>query len=81
MFNLGRIAQCRNDSEVQSYCDNYNQINNEIFFNQRYRNFIDILDFYRSGNYYLKIIFRDVNNKIVKRYKLVRFVLTIKLLF
>ena len=42
---LGRIAQCRDDTELQAYCDNYNPQNNELFFNIRYRNFIDILDF------------------------------------
>ena len=35
--------------EVTAYCDHYNSVTNEMFFNQRYRNFIDILDFYRSG--------------------------------
>ena len=46
---LGRIAQCRDDTELQAYCDNYSPQNNELFFNIRYRNFIDILDFYRAG--------------------------------
>ena len=47
----GRIAQCRTDLEVTAYCDHYNSATNEMFFNQRYRNFIDILDFYRSGQH------------------------------
>jgi len=50
---LGRIAQCRTDAEVRAYCDNYNPTKNELFFNQRYRNFIDILDFYRSGSLHI----------------------------
>lgn len=50
---LGRIAQCRDDSEVSAYCDSYNATKNELFFNQRYRNFIDILDFFRSGSLHI----------------------------
>ena len=56
----GRIAQCRSDSEVNSYCDHYNPANNELFFNQRYRNFIDILDFYRSGTCYISVFSSQV---------------------
>jgi len=50
---LGRIAQCRDDREVSAYCDGYNATKNEIFFNQRYRNFIDILDYFRSGSLHI----------------------------
>ena len=45
----GKIAQCQNEGEIRTYCDHYNPVNNEIFFNQRHKNFIDIMDFYRSG--------------------------------
>jgi len=50
---LGRIAQCRDDTEVRAYCDSYNATKNELFFNQRYRNFIDILDYFRSGSLHI----------------------------
>jgi len=50
---LGRIAQCRNDSELSAYCDGYNATRNELFFNQRYRNFIDILDYFRCGSLHI----------------------------
>lgn len=34
-------------------CDRYDQQHNEVFFNHRYRNMIDILDYYRCGSLHI----------------------------
>ena len=46
---LGRLAQCETEREALAYCDQCNSTQNEFFFNHRYQNMEDILDFYRSG--------------------------------
>merc|ERR1712223_1584052 len=50
---LGRLAQCESEREALAYCDQCNCAENEVFFNHRYQNMEDILDFYRSGTLHI----------------------------
>ena len=50
---LGRLAQCESELEALAYCDQCNCAENEVFFNHRYQNMEDILDFYRSGTLHI----------------------------
>jgi len=52
---LGRLAQCQSEVEALAYCDQCNSTSfqNELFFNHRYQNMEDILDFYRSGSLHI----------------------------
>ena len=50
---LGHLARCSRGDELLDYCDSYDRANNELFFNHRYRNMVDILDYYRCGSLHI----------------------------
>ena len=50
---LGRLAASSSGEEILQLCDSYCRDTNQIFFNHRYKNFMDILDFYRSSSLHI----------------------------
>jgi len=50
---LANLARCSRGDELLDYCDSYDRANNEVFFNHRYRNMVDILDYYRCGSLHI----------------------------
>lgn len=50
---LGRLALCRSGEELLGHCDSYSRATNELFFNHRNKNMVDILDYYRFGSLHI----------------------------
>ena len=50
---LGRLARCRSGEELLGHCDSYSRATNELFFNHRNKNMVDILDYYRFGSLHI----------------------------